>query len=221
MKKNCPCGAPLLPHPGKGRPRLYCSSLCGARARYGYTPTVTVTGTCDQCGKDWARKGRAGKGRFCSKHCSNIWHGRHPSLFIKTCAECNREYVGLAKSIVCSKDCRQTRAIKARNALYPPGPNLAKNHAARAKRFNVEYDYKVNRLGVLERDGWICQLCNEEISHTAIYPSAGYGSIDHVLPMSRGGGHVWNNVQAAHLGCNIAKGAGNAEPPEAARATRS
>jgi 5-methylcytosine-specific restriction endonuclease McrA len=32
-----------------------------------------------------------------------------------------------------------------------------------------------------------------------------YGSIDHVLPVSKGGTHTWNNVRLAHRGCNMAK----------------
>jgi 5-methylcytosine-specific restriction endonuclease McrA len=30
-------------------------------------------------------------------------------------------------------------------------------------------------------------------------------SIDHIVPIARGGEHEWDNVQPAHLGCNIQK----------------
>lgn len=33
-----------------------------------------------------------------------------------------------------------------------------------------------------------------------------YPSIDHIVPMSKGGGHVWENVQVAHIICNTEKG---------------
>jgi 5-methylcytosine-specific restriction endonuclease McrA len=32
-------------------------------------------------------------------------------------------------------------------------------------------------------------------------------TIDHILPLARGGTHEPSNVQAAHFGCNAAKGA--------------
>lgn len=31
-------------------------------------------------------------------------------------------------------------------------------------------------------------------------------SIDHVIPLSRGGAHAMGNVQSAHLRCNSSKG---------------
>lgn len=31
-------------------------------------------------------------------------------------------------------------------------------------------------------------------------------SIDHIRPLSKGGTHTWDNVQLAHLKCNIKKG---------------
>ena len=32
-----------------------------------------------------------------------------------------------------------------------------------------------------------------------------YPSIDHIIPMSKGGGHIWSNVQVAHIICNSIK----------------
>lgn len=32
-------------------------------------------------------------------------------------------------------------------------------------------------------------------------------SLDHIIPLSRGGHHTADNVQAAHLACNHRKGA--------------
>jgi len=32
-------------------------------------------------------------------------------------------------------------------------------------------------------------------------------SIDHIIPVSKGGPHTWNNVQLAHLSCNVRKNA--------------
>ena len=34
-----------------------------------------------------------------------------------------------------------------------------------------------------------------------------YPSIDHVIPLSKGGTHSWDNVKLAHFSCNSAKGA--------------
>jgi 5-methylcytosine-specific restriction endonuclease McrA len=59
---------------------------------------------------------------------------------------------------------------------------------------------------VYERDGWTCGICLKRINKRAKYPNPLSPSLDHIIPMSRGGGHQYVNVQAAHLRCNIEKG---------------
>jgi 5-methylcytosine-specific restriction endonuclease McrA len=53
----------------------------------------------------------------------------------------------------------------------------------------------VSRRGVLRRDGQRCAYCGKA-AHT----------IDHVQPKSRGGADSWENLVAACLRCNNAKG---------------
>jgi 5-methylcytosine-specific restriction endonuclease McrA len=52
----------------------------------------------------------------------------------------------------------------------------------------------LNRRAVFARDGQRCQYCGSEAE-----------SIDHVVPRSRGGEHVWDNVVAACQPCNSRK----------------
>lgn len=63
-----------------------------------------------------------------------------------------------------------------------------------------------------DRDGWSCGICHEPVDKTipAWVPGTWVqdrrsASIDHVVPISRGGAHVRGNVQIAHLGCNVDK----------------
>lgn len=58
---------------------------------------------------------------------------------------------------------------------------------------------------VAERDGWICQLCDEPVDPEADRHSAAGASMDHRIPVSRGGTHTMDNVQLAHRGCNSRK----------------
>lgn len=60
---------------------------------------------------------------------------------------------------------------------------------------------------IFERDNWTCQLCLLPLNPEANWPNHQFSSIDHVVPISRGGPDTPGNVQAAHLGCNLAKGA--------------
>jgi 5-methylcytosine-specific restriction endonuclease McrA len=58
---------------------------------------------------------------------------------------------------------------------------------------------------IYERDRWCCQLCGLPIDRGAKYPDPMSRSIDHVVPISLGGGDTPTNVQAAHLTCNLRK----------------
>jgi 5-methylcytosine-specific restriction endonuclease McrA len=67
----------------------------------------------------------------------------------------------------------------------------------RLRRFvRVPYHRRlaVSRRAVMARDNSACQYCG----HSA-------DSIDHVVPRSRGGAHIWENVVAACRACNLRK----------------
>ena len=49
------------------------------------------------------------------------------------------------------------------------------------------------RPAILERDGGVCWICGLD----------GADSVDHVIPRNQGGGDTWDNLRAAHLGCNV------------------
>lgn len=74
----------------------------------------------------------------------------------------------------------------------------------------VDKDITVKRLYELE--GGICYLCGEptdfndyEIRNGSMVTGNRYPSIDHVIPLSKGGTHAWDNVRLAHRRCNILK----------------
>lgn len=59
---------------------------------------------------------------------------------------------------------------------------------------------------VHERDDWTCKLCLLPIDPEIAWPDSMSPSVDHIVPLSRGGAHAMSNVQSAHLGCNSSKG---------------
>ena len=58
---------------------------------------------------------------------------------------------------------------------------------------------------IADRDGWRCGLCGQRIGRTLKHPHPRSLSIDHIVPLSRGGSDLRDNIQAAHLVCNTAK----------------
>lgn len=59
---------------------------------------------------------------------------------------------------------------------------------------------------IYRRDWYMCKLCNQPLNMNAKAPHPLSPSIDHVIPLTKGGTHEPSNVQAAHLRCNISKG---------------
>jgi 5-methylcytosine-specific restriction endonuclease McrA len=64
----------------------------------------------------------------------------------------------------------------------------------------------VSKENVLRRDGHACQYCGKRLTNRT-------GTIDHILPQSRGGKHAWANVTASCINCNNSKD--NRTPAEA------
>jgi 5-methylcytosine-specific restriction endonuclease McrA len=64
---------------------------------------------------------------------------------------------------------------------------------------------KITRKAVLARDAWTCQYCGRE-AHSGL-------TVDHVIPRSRGGQSIWENIVASCAPCNRKKG--NRLPREA------
>lgn len=50
-----------------------------------------------------------------------------------------------------------------------------------------------------------CAICFQQIDLTIKHPHKQSFSIDHIIPRSKGGSHTAENLQAAHLGCNMLK----------------
>jgi 5-methylcytosine-specific restriction endonuclease McrA len=108
-------------------------------------------------------------------------------------------------------DCRQVvaledwyvrpsgRAEKCRNCFAEW--NRDRGHRRRATATGPRF----TRREVLERDGWVCQLCASDIDRDLSHPHPMSATLDHIIPVSRGGEHSLENTQAAHRICNMRK----------------
>jgi 5-methylcytosine-specific restriction endonuclease McrA len=100
---------------------------------------------------------------------------------------------------------------KAEGLEHDPGRRIREDTllptVIRLRHF-VRVPYKqlpLTRRNLFHRDGNRCQYCGA---------SADQLSVDHVVPRSRGGLDIWENVTTACLPCNVRKG--NRTPREAA-----
>lgn len=75
----------------------------------------------------------------------------------------------------------------------------------RRARKRDAYVADVNRRRVFESDGWRCHICGKRVKRTATAPDPMAPTIDHVIPLARGGTHEPSNCRTAHFGCNSSK----------------
>jgi len=72
------------------------------------------------------------------------------------------------------------------------------NHRRAMRSLENDHEEGITLKSVMERDGGTCGICEATCARED-------ASIDHIKPVSLGGGHVWANVQLAHRACNSMK----------------
>ena len=121
-------------------------------------------------------------------------------ISMSICEQCGNMFLGNKK--YCCLKCER----KANNK---------RNELKKRKRINENgnADYTISLEKLIKRDNNICYLCGkecnlEDYTYQNNYFIAGnyYPSIEHVVPISKGGTHTWDNVRLAHRICNTLKG---------------
>lgn len=119
------------------------------------------------------------------------------------CEECGQAFqMKGIKNKYCSKKCLNKDMDKI--------SKLRKNK--RVKR-NGRIDYNITLNKLIKKDDKVCRICGELINEKDYIINKegnfevgqGYPSIDHIIPVSKGGTHTWDNIQLAHHQCNSIK----------------
>ena len=105
-----------------------------------------------------------------------------------------------------------TRKIYCSDVCANKARNTKAEHKRRVKINNAMVDDDITVLGLFLRDKGVCAICGKrcdtndfEIKGDAFVAGNNYPSIDHIVPLSKGGEHSWDNVQLTHRICNIRK----------------
>lgn len=174
--------------------RFFCTSDC--RIAAGVAANGQVVGVSSPI--DWRQCNcgtwicAPGQG-YCSEACKN------PP---RTCPDCPTP---IAKGRQRCDPCRDKRETERKRAAKKnPEHRRLNKYRKRAKHYGVPY-VPINRRKVFVDDDWICGICKELVDKDLKYPDLMSASLDHIIPMSRGGGHVPDNVQCAHFLCNSVK----------------
>lgn len=109
-----------------------------------------------------------------------------------SCGWCGESFLALAgswetRSLYCSRKCQRTSS------------------KLRRGRFEIP---SADRLAIYERDGWVCQLCEEPVDPDLGSSDLWAATLDHIVPQSHQlvPDHSPGNLQLAHRWCNSVKG---------------
>lgn len=78
---------------------------------------------------------------------------------------------------------------------------------------NRKYMNQSLRLRIFKRDGQLCKLCGaltrfvNSKSDSAFIDAPRAGSVDHIVPVSKGGTNIESNLRWVCRSCNCARGA--------------
>ena len=121
------------------------------------------------------------------------------TINVFVCSQCGENYESKRERMMCPK-CYRKKA----NSIH------WNNRRATIKNVMVDKDIDIRR--VYEKDNGICYLCKCKVDVNdyktdgeTFIRGANYPSIDHVVPLAKGGKHSWDNVRLAHRKCNWEK----------------
>lgn len=123
-------------------------------------------------------------------------------VFVIECRQCN-EVFGCNKNnrVFCSVECSKRHA------------NKKKDLRRRKTKANGDVDYSITLPKLMAKEKNTCYLCGLECdkddhrhdSNGNFIVGPNYPSVEHVIPISKGGTHTWDNVKLAHHYCNTIK----------------
>ena len=198
---KCPvCGKTFIVEPS--RREVYCSYRCylaGMEIQKRET-ALSNTRTCAVCAVEFLARTDRDSNIYCSVNC---WTKGSAGV----CDLCGKEFVGPLTRRYCSKHCRDKdyweHTGKYKNRLH--------QHERRAA-IKEAVSEKIDCIRVFERDNWCCQICGEKVNPDIKYPHPKCATVDHIIPIKKGGNHTYDNVQLAHLTCNNRKSDRNIMP---------
>lgn len=212
------CGAGFQwdrPRSGGSPPRT-CSAACRAertlrlrRERHRRKRGPVQRWTCEICGVESERPAQEGRPpTVCSRACfeerarrrAKGWAEQNPG---RVAEQPSRQSDAQRAANQAYYAANREREIQ-RSLAYARGPGRDGKRARDAARFALTRGAPTAELFTLdeifERDGGVCHLCALPVDRDRD------ATVDHLIPVTRGGPHTRANAKLAHRGCNSRKG---------------
>lgn len=189
---------------------------------------------CRACDKEfyvWPNEAKRGR-KYCSRSCMNKRDIREcvlcgisftvakknpreicgkscPSLKVKyNCIVCSIEVTRpkcFGQGKFCSDRCHRMWLID-ENITAEPMRGMHRPYYGSKRKYKIKRGDMIDREDVFDFFGWVCIVCDKEIEKHLEYPDKMSATLEHIIPLSKGGTHTWDNVAPSHLLCNGQKG---------------
>ena len=175
--------------------KSYCTPSCKHKHAVSKKRMVLKRWRCKNCNKEH-RTIKGSRKMFCDERCRHAYTyvgvSREHSIKCKECGQ--HKTVSLNRKIFCSKKCSKTFSYRV---------NETRRREQLRKNGKIDWDISIERL--MKRDKNLCYLCGDKVNINLDYNDDYYPNIEHVIPVSKGGTHTWDNVKLAHRICNMEK----------------
>ena len=205
MTKCTECKIEIVDNP-RGRRRKTCSRKCrDARKHRLYKENRDpLFRDCIQCSKTFeVSQNRMVCSTECREERNRVFRRNHyakvianrPQMIEKECSFCNKPLLAPASKpgYVTHDECQAERQKLRNRSKY------LKRKEMKESRLSATF------LNIGERDNWTCYICEEVVNTNLPRTSRMGGTVDHVVPISRGGDDSLENLRLAHWICNIRK----------------
>ncbi len=187
-----------------GRKQPFCTKEC--RIKFDRIKIVKHI-NCSYCGKMYGisqqtlRSQKRNQKHFCSKECNGgaLYNQMQATIVKVVCESCGKEFTK-RKSQHRVKWCLDCKVRRFKDRRHKIG--VMYRIGRKGKNYGEEIDY----YSICLRDRFRCQLCG--IKTRPDYPPLHslYPTVDHIMPISKGGRHEVANLQCACRQCNQRKG---------------
>lgn len=188
--RGCDKAFYIWPNEAK-RGRKYCSRSCVNKRD---------TRECVLCGISFT-VARKNPRQICGKKC--------PSLKVEySCIVCGitvsrPKCFGQGK--FCTDRCHRLW-LKDNDIVAEPMRGIHKSIHGSKRKHKIRKGDMIDRHDVFDFFNWICIICDQPIDKSVKYPDKMSPTLEHIIPLSKGGTHTWDNVAPSHLLCNDRKG---------------
>lgn len=112
------------------------------------------------------------------------------TVYYFNCRGCEElRATGIKHQVYCDSECKRMYELSQR----------------RLREQKLNQKTKGFKMKLYFRDNGLCGICKQTIDIALKYPDPFTYSIDHIVPLSKGGAHALYNLQPAHLICNTQK----------------